>query len=75
MSVMTLRRQSNSGGITLPAETRIHMGLEVGQGLTQVECADGVKRVKRNLKLKRQLELACAVLREQTGALQDLARR
>ena len=49
--------------------------LEVGQDLTLVELADGVKLVKRNLKLERQMQLAREVLREQADALQELARR
>lgn len=75
MSVVTVRKQGNSVGITFPAETRIRMGFEVGQDLTLVELADGVKLVKRNLKLERQLELAREVLREQANALQELAKR
>ncbi|RKK01409.1 AbrB/MazE/SpoVT family DNA-binding domain-containing protein [Pseudoroseomonas wenyumeiae] len=75
MSVVTVRKQGNSVGITFPAETRIRMGFEVGQDLTLVELADGVKLVKRNLKLERQLELAHEVLREQADALQELAKR
>jgi antitoxin component of MazEF toxin-antitoxin module len=75
MSVVTVRKQGNSVGITFPAETRIRMGFEIGQDLTLVELADGVKLVKRNLKLERQLELARGVLREQADALQELAKR
>ena len=55
--------------------TRIRMGLEVGQDLTLVELTDGVKLVKRNLKLERQMELARDVLREQADVLQELAKR
>ncbi|MBO1076876.1 AbrB/MazE/SpoVT family DNA-binding domain-containing protein [Roseomonas marmotae] len=75
MSVVTVRKQGNSVGITFPSETRIRMGFEVGQDLTLVELADGVKLVKRNLKLERQLQLAREVLREQADALQELAKR
>jgi antitoxin component of MazEF toxin-antitoxin module len=75
MSVVTVRKQGNSVGITFPAETRIRMGFEVGQDLTLVELADGVKLVKRNLRLERQLELARGVLREQADTLQELAKR
>jgi antitoxin component of MazEF toxin-antitoxin module len=75
MSIVTVRKQGNSVGITFPAETRIRMGFEVGQDLTLVELADGVKLVKRNLRLERQLELAREVLREQADALQELAKR
>jgi antitoxin component of MazEF toxin-antitoxin module len=75
MSVVTVRKQGNSVGITFPADTRIRMGFEVGQDLTLVELADGVKLVKRNLKLERQMELAREVLREQADALQELAKR
>ena len=75
MSVVTVRKQGNSVGITFPTETRVRMGFEVGQDLTLVELADGVKLVKRNLRLERQLELAREVLREQADALQELAKR
>jgi len=75
MSKVTLRRQGNSVGVTFPADTRVRMGFEVGQDLTLVELADGVKLVKRNLVLERQMQLARAVLREQADALQELATR
>ncbi len=75
MTTVTVRRQGNSVGVTFPAETRIRMGFEVGQDLTLVELADGVKLVKRNLVLGRQMELAHDVLREQADALQELAHR
>ncbi|WP_264816526.1 AbrB/MazE/SpoVT family DNA-binding domain-containing protein, partial [Gluconobacter kondonii] len=69
------RKQGNSVGITLPAETRIRLGLEVGQELTLVEMADGIKLVKRNLKLERQMQMARDTLREQADVLQELAKR
>jgi len=75
MDTVTIRKQGNSVGIALPAETRIRMGLEVGQELTLIELADGIKLVKRNLALERQLESAREVLREQADALQELAKR
>ncbi len=75
MSKVTLRRQGNSVGVTFPADTRVRMGFEVGQDLTLVELADGVKLVKRNLVLERQMQLARDVLREQADALQELANR
>ncbi|GAJ30807.1 AbrB/MazE/SpoVT family DNA-binding domain-containing protein [Acidomonas methanolica] len=75
METVTVRKQGNSVGITLPAETRIRQGLEVGQELTLVELADGIKLVKRNLRLERQMALAREVLREQADALQELATR
>ncbi len=40
-----------------------------------VELADGIKLVKRNLKLERQMDLAREVLREQADAFQELAKR
>ena len=46
-----------------------------GNLLPLVELADGVKLVKRNLKLERQMQLAREVLREQADALQELAKR
>ena len=75
MSKVTLRRQGNSVGVTFPTDTRIRMGFEVGQDLTLVELADGVKLVKRNLVLERQMQLAREMLREQADALQELAKR
>ena len=75
METVMLRKQGNSVGLTLPAETRIRLGLEVGQELTLVELADGIKLVKRNLKLERQMARAREVLREQADALQELAKR
>ncbi|NHN92748.1 AbrB/MazE/SpoVT family DNA-binding domain-containing protein [Acetobacter sicerae] len=75
METVVVRKQGNSIGITLPAETRIRLGLEVGQELTLVEMADGIKLVKRNLKLERQMQMARETLREQTDVLQELAKR
>jgi antitoxin component of MazEF toxin-antitoxin module len=75
MTTITLRKQGNSIGVTFPADTRIRMGFEVGQDLTLVELADGVKLVKRNLVLERQMQLAREVLREQADTLQELAKR
>ena len=75
MTKVTIRKQGNSIGVSFPAETRIRMGFEVGQDLTLVELADGVKLVKRNLVLERQMQLAREVLREQADTLQELAHR
>ena len=75
MTTVTVRRQGNSVGVTFPAETRIRMGLEIGQDLTLVELADGIKLVKRNLVLERQIALAREVLHEQADTLQELAKR
>ncbi|MCP1229384.1 AbrB/MazE/SpoVT family DNA-binding domain-containing protein [Acetobacter fabarum] len=75
METVIVRKQGNSVGITLPAETRIRLGLEVGQELTLVEMADGIKLVKRNLKLERQMQMARDTLREQADVLQELAKR
>lgn len=75
MTTVTVRRQGNSVGVTFPAETRIRLGLEIGQDLTLVELADGIKLVKRNLVLERQMALARQVLHEQADTLQELANR
>ena len=75
METVVVRKQGNSIGITLPAETRIRLGLEVGQELTLVEMADGIKLVKRNLKLERQMQMARETLQEQADVLQELAKR
>ena len=74
-SSVTIRKTGNSIGIALPAETRIRLGLEVGQELTLVELSDGIKLVKRNLELERQMAAARDVLREQADVLQELAKR
>lgn len=63
MDTVTLRKQGNVIGVNFPAETCIRMGFEAGQELTLVKLADGVKLVKRNLKLERQMHLARDVLR------------
>ncbi|WP_024717181.1 AbrB/MazE/SpoVT family DNA-binding domain-containing protein [Gluconobacter oxydans] len=75
METVVVRKQGNSVGVTLPAETRIRLGLEVGQELTLVEMADGIKLVKRNLRLERQMQMARETLREQANVLQELAKR
>lgn len=75
METVVVRKHGNSVGVTLPADTRIRLGLEVGQELTLVELADGVKLVKRNLRLERQMQMAQEALREQADILQELARR
>ncbi len=75
MTTVTVRRQGNSLGVSFPAETRIRMGFEAGQDLTLIELADGVKLVKRNLTLERQMALAREVVREQADVLQELAKR
>ncbi|ATU72975.1 regulator [Acetobacter pasteurianus] len=75
METVVVRKQGNSVGVTLPAETRIRLGLEVGQELTLVEMADGIKLVKRNLRLERQMQMARETLREQADVLQELAKR
>ncbi|PYD60944.1 AbrB/MazE/SpoVT family DNA-binding domain-containing protein [Gluconacetobacter entanii] len=75
METVIIRKQGNSVGVTLPAETRIRLGLEVGQELTLVEMADGIKLVKRNLKLERQMQMARETLREQADILQELTKR
>ncbi|MFT8769253.1 MAG: AbrB/MazE/SpoVT family DNA-binding domain-containing protein [Gluconobacter cerinus] len=54
-------------------KTCVRLGLEVGQELTLVEMADGIKLVK--LKLERQMEMARETLREQADVLQELAKR
>ncbi|GLR66522.1 MULTISPECIES: AbrB/MazE/SpoVT family DNA-binding domain-containing protein [Acidocella] len=75
MDTVTVRKQGNSVGVAIPAETRVRMGFEVGQELTLVELADGIKLVKRNLALEKQLAAAREVLREQADALAELAKR
>jgi putative addiction module antidote len=75
MDSVSIRKQGNSVGIALPAATRIRMGLEVGQELTLIELADGIKLVKRNPALERQMQSARDVLREQADALRELVKR
>jgi hypothetical protein len=75
MTTVTLRRRSNSVGVTFAAEIHIRMGFKVRLDPTLVDLADGVKLVKRNPKLERKLQLARKVLREQADVLQELAKR
>ncbi len=75
MGHVTVRRQGNSLGISIPTETRIRMGIEEGQEMTLIELADGIKLVKRNLELERQMAAAREVLREEAEALRRLANR
>lgn len=75
METVVVRKQGNSVGVTLPAETRIRLGLEVGQELTLVEMTDGIKLVKRNIRLEHQMQMALETLREQADVLQELAKR
>ncbi len=75
MGHVTVRKQGNSLGISIPTETRIRMGIEEGQELTLIELADGIKLVKRNLELERQMAAAREVLREEAEALRALAKR
>lgn len=75
MNTVVVRKQGNAVGVSIPADTRIRMGFEVGQELTLVELADGIKLVKRNLELERQLAAAREVLREQADVLRELAKR
>ncbi len=75
METVVVRKHGNSVGVTLPAETRIRLGLDVGQELTLVEMVDGVKLVKRNLRLEHQMQMARETLREQADVLQELVKR
>ena len=75
METVVVRKQGNSVGVTLPAETRIRLGLEVGQELTLVEMADGIKLVNRNLRFERQMQMARETLHEHADVLQELAKR
>ncbi len=75
MGHVTVRKQGNSLGVAIPMETRIRMGFEEGQELTLIELADGIKLVKRNLELERQMAAAREVLREEAATLRALAKR
>ena len=75
MATVTLERQGEAIGIMIPDETRIRMGFEVGQKLTLVELDDGLKLVRDDPELERQLEAAQRVLREQADVLRELAKR
>ena len=70
-----VKRRGNSVERDVPGGNRIHRGVEIGQDLTPIELAVGVKLVKRNVQLERQMEFARDVLREQADALQELAKR
>jgi bifunctional DNA-binding transcriptional regulator/antitoxin component of YhaV-PrlF toxin-antitoxin module len=75
MTTVTLEKQGEAIGITIPDETRIRMGFEVGQNLTLVELPDGLKLVRGDSQLERQLQVARRVLREQADVLRELAKR
>ena len=75
MTTVTLEKQGEAIGITIPDETRIRMGFEVGQSLTLVELEDGVKLMKGDPELEQQLQVARRVLREQADVLRQLAKR
>jgi antitoxin component of MazEF toxin-antitoxin module len=74
MSTVTLRKQGNSVGFTIPADVRARMGLEVGQDMLVIELNDGIKLVPRSTKLERQLRLAEQVLRENATISRELAK-
>lgn len=75
MGVVPLRRQGDQVGVTFPAETLARLGFEEGQQLTLVELADGLKLVRFDPVLERQLALAQEVLREEAETLRELAKR
>ncbi len=75
MPTVTVQQHGNSLGITFPVETRLRMGLEAGQDFTLVELEDGMKLVKPEGRIERQMELARGVLRDQADVLKQLARR
>lgn len=75
MTTVTVHRDGNAVGVTFPEEVCVRLGLEPGQDLTLVELPDGVKLVKRNPALERQMELARTVLYEQADTLKALAKR
>lgn len=75
MTTVTLQKQGELLSIDIPAETQARLGFEAGQDLTLVELSDGVKLVKRNPALERQIRVAREVMREQADALRELAKR
>lgn len=75
MTTVTLEKQGEAIGITIPDETRIRMGFEVGQNLTLVELPDGLKLVRGDSQLERQLQVVRRVLHEQADVLRELAKR
>lgn len=75
MATVKLQQLGDSVSVTIPAETRVRMGLEAGQDLILVELADGLKLMKRDTALARQMQLAREVLREEADTLRELAKR
>lgn len=75
MATVTVEKQGDAVAVTIPDDIRVRMGFEVGQSLTLVEPEDGVKLVKGDPELERQLEAARGVLREQADVLRELAER
>ena len=75
MATAKVHQQDDTVSITIPAETRTRMGFEAGQDLTIVEMDDGLKLMKRNPALDRQIKLAHEVLREEADTLRELSKR
>ena len=75
MATARVHHQDDTVSITIPADTRIRMGFEAGQELTIVEMHDGLKLLKREDALERQIRLAHEVLREEAETLRELSKR
>lgn len=74
MTALMLRKSGNSVTVAIPADTRARLGLEVGDQLTLIEEPDGIRLVKYDPELERQLEAARAILKEEYEVLRALAR-
>lgn len=72
MSTITLTQDGSAVSLALPADTRRRLGLEPGQAMTLIELADGVKLVRHDPALERQLAMARAVLEDERAALRQI---
>jgi AbrB family looped-hinge helix DNA binding protein len=69
-----LRRQGNSLGVTIPAETRIRLGLEEGQVVEVIETENAVTFVKSDQTMSRFIAAAGRQIERQRDVTARLAR-
>ena len=75
MNTVELQQHGDQVGLTFSDQIRVKLGLAAGQELVVEEYADGIRLVRRQTKLERQMALARKVLDDNAGALQALASR
>ena len=75
MNTVVLQQHGDQVGLTFSDQTRIKLGLAAGQELVVEEYADGIRLVRQQTKLERQMALARKVLDDNAEVLQALANR